>query len=228
METAKIDLEEFIAWTRNGEKEGYRATVGARKKVEKKDGQDAVIRKLFQQYDEDGSGLIDQSEFRDALQKLGFGHILIAKIFATIDADRSGQIDLEEFIAWTHNQSNVGYESVMANKKEALHKQVQGQPQYGHKVQALVRKIEIDKNQVDHMRTTFKRWDSDKSGKIDAAEFEAALVAMGIHKKLAKKYFSVADRDHNGRIDMEEFIAWAETLSMEDAVQVGVKAKEFG
>ena len=57
------------------------------------------ITEIFEQWDQDGSGMVDQREFRRAVQSLGFGDVStkqIEDVFLEIDTDGSGSISRHE------------------------------------------------------------------------------------------------------------------------------------
>lgn len=66
---------------------------------------------------------------------------------------------------------------------------------------------------------TFKRWDADYSGKISEEEFESALEALGpeFTPAIAKKIVHLADANHDGTVDYEEFCLWIFAPSIDDA-----------
>ena len=64
------------------------------------------FRKLFEYYDKDGSGELDQTEFLRAMRKDGkiskrnFSDDELRDIFKAIDADGNGVVDADEFLIW--------------------------------------------------------------------------------------------------------------------------------
>lgn len=64
------------------------------------------MRARFDNYDKDGNGQIDVTEFGRLLLALGVGYsdAQIAAAFASIDVNQSGVIDYDEFCRWwTHS-----------------------------------------------------------------------------------------------------------------------------
>ena len=57
------------------------------------------------------------------------------------------------------------------------------------------------------LRRAFDSFDTDGSGAISAEELAAALEACGLHGTAAEysTAFKSADKDHNGRVEWEEF-----------------------
>lgn len=60
------------------------------------------IRAAFEEFDADGNGKIDLSEFRAITAKLGLtlSPVEAEKLFDVVDGDETGLVDFEEFEAW--------------------------------------------------------------------------------------------------------------------------------
>lgn len=68
--------------------------------------ENSALRARFDNYDKDGNGQIDVTEFGRLLLALGLGYsdAQIAAAFASIDVNQSGVIDYDEFCRWwTHS-----------------------------------------------------------------------------------------------------------------------------
>jgi hypothetical protein len=65
------------------------------------DGSEHAVKAAFNEFDEDGSGAIDQFELKQALRALGLpmSNEEIAKMMDVIDMNGDGEVDLEEFDA---------------------------------------------------------------------------------------------------------------------------------
>lgn len=64
--------------------------------------QDNDIRRLFARFDQDGNGLIDETEFRGILKALGedSSDEVLSLEFALFDGDSDGLVDFVEFSKW--------------------------------------------------------------------------------------------------------------------------------
>jgi Ca2+-binding EF-hand superfamily protein len=60
------------------------------------------------------------------------------------------------------------------------------------------------------LRARYDRYDNDRDGQIDLAEFSALLDALGLGYEQAqvRAAFTALDADQNGRIDFSEFSDW--------------------
>ncbi|CAM9176283.1 unnamed protein product [Pylaiella littoralis] len=135
---------------------------------------------VFQQFDTDGSGLIDFDEFRAMLPQLGINITMpkALKYFRMSDPDGSGEIDFEEF--------KVALFAVDPDS---------GNP-VGFTPNALLSPLDA-----------FEMFDEDKSGKIDEDEFFFLLQYLGIETSEVKleQMFKKYDTDQSGYIEYAEF-----------------------
>jgi Ca2+-binding EF-hand superfamily protein len=161
---------------------------------------------LFRQWDEDGSGEIDQKEFRQAVQAMGFDFGFepaeIDRLFSELDVDGSGQLDYKELNKVLRDkraakgldpmlQAGAAGEIVMkAKTKYALRRRISSNRT------ALVMKGEIDASSSDktvaqqlrdlltanavRVIDLFRQWDEDGSGDIDKGEFRKGMEALGV------------------------------------------------
>jgi len=60
------------------------------------------VKSAFEEFDEDGNGQIDLTEFRELVERLGveLEPAEAEELFDTIDVDETGLIDFAEFEAW--------------------------------------------------------------------------------------------------------------------------------
>ena len=135
--------------------------------------------RVFQRYDADGSGDIDARELRAALQGMGLvtDGSQAAAVLAKYDADFSGSLALDEF---TRLVSELRRFQTSA-----------GSSAVG----------------ADSVANVFNRYDSDRSGDIDASELRDALRGMGLPTDTAQAATVLAkyDADRSGRLDLPEF-----------------------
>jgi calmodulin len=70
--------------------------------VEEDGAPDEELRLLFARFDVDGSGTVDESEFRRILEALGEdpSNEVLSLEFAVIDSDSDGVVEFDEFANW--------------------------------------------------------------------------------------------------------------------------------
>lgn len=131
-------------------------------------------------FDKDGDGTIDSDELASVMQVLGMNPTKeeLGIILDSVDTDRNGVIDLDEFI------------DVM--RGHLHHGPSDGAP-----------------TAEDELREAFAVFDKDGNGFISPEELKSALLNLGekLEDQEVMAMIKAADRDGNGQIDYEEFIA---------------------
>ena len=76
--------------------------MGGKKKAKKKEARKDDVRRMFDEIDEDGSGLLDRGETKVLMLKLfpGMSDAEFDVAFAKMDDDGSGEVDFDEFAVW--------------------------------------------------------------------------------------------------------------------------------
>ena len=74
-----------------------------------------ILRKVFQQYDKDGSGHLNFDDFKAAMEDVGFSDDDYRTIFDAIDMDGSGFIRYTEFLAATIEATGAISEARLAD-----------------------------------------------------------------------------------------------------------------
>ena len=185
-----VDLEEFIDWWFR-DKLTMKAKMEAKQKppLSERDVSDIKerlslpsvpdekileMKRAFTKYDSDGSGMLDNDEFRRIAPEIGVNLTPngLRKAFEHLDADGSGTVEFEEFLKW-HFADKV--ETVMsmeekiamakAKSKAQQRKAADGEGAMG--------------NVMDHARQVFKKYDKDGGGTISPDEFAELCYDMG-------------------------------------------------
>jgi Ca2+-binding EF-hand superfamily protein len=80
------------------------------------------IASVFDMYDQDGSGEIDNSELGNVMSSLGFNlsGTEKEKMFATLDADNDGSVSRNEFLEWYASNSGGNKENNMRQMAQEL------------------------------------------------------------------------------------------------------------
>eukprot|EP01002_Notosolenus_urceolatus_P004718 NODE_224_length_2446_cov_10.308719_g17_i12.p1 GENE.NODE_224_length_2446_cov_10.308719_g17_i12~~NODE_224_length_2446_cov_10.308719_g17_i12.p1 ORF type:complete len:538 (-),score=74.12 NODE_224_length_2446_cov_10.308719_g17_i12:833-2329(-) len=145
-----------------------------------------ALKRLYQQFDTDGSGSIDVGEFCEGMRTvLGFhttSDEVLALVFRSCDADGNGELDYAEFVAGVQRAE-------LDDIKARLRAYLSGQ------------------EGVPQLRKLFKKFDLDKSGGLDPDEFVEGLRHLGFQnsEEDIKEVFKHLDRDANGVLDFNEF-----------------------
>jgi Ca2+-binding EF-hand superfamily protein len=78
---------------------------------------------------------------------------------------------------------------------------------------------------LDRVNSIFDAIDADKSGEIDPTELMLHLLGVGQEHESVSALFKVLDKDGNGSISREEFIAGFDKLTEAESSEVVLKAK---
>ena len=78
---------------------------------------------------------------------------------------------------------------------------------------------------LDRVNSIFDAIDADKSGEIDPTELMLHLLGVGQEHESVSELFKVLDKDGNGSISREEFIAGFDKLTVAESSEVVLKAK---
>ncbi len=156
--------------------------------------QKTELKRLFTQFDTDGSGVLTKKDFELNAEKAaalgGYGpgsseyKALQAKLIeqwnslkASADANDDGQVTFEEYESWQ--------EKIVITQPE-----------------------EFEKIAKESNRLVFDALDTDNSGTISFEEFQK--LDFGIDEGKAKEYFDELDVNGNGSITREEFASMAD------------------
>ena len=162
----------------------------------------------MRRYDDDGDGKLQLDGFRqlaaEVLRKLQETD----SSFVQFDADRDGRISTRELVgalvALNLQQSAVFAPEVLRQFSSDGTLQL---PEY--------RKVVDRCRALDKHVTTFRFYDKDGSGGIDAGELHAALNELGLLTSLeqAREVLLRFDSDGNGVLDVREFSSLVDTIS---------------
>jgi Ca2+-binding EF-hand superfamily protein len=160
---------------------------------------------LFREFDVDGNGLIDASEFREVMQRVGIegpnGNESVQAIFDKLDVNGSGTLDYAEFVA-----------KISGWKKDASEEapvSLQGLSKVDATVLVFERMREYAKNHGSlGALQLFRQLDADHSGSIDAFEFKTAVGLFGIQDatdEIIEAVIASIDSNGDGSINYSEF-----------------------
>ena len=136
-----------------------------------------VVKSLFKKYDEDGSGTLEKNEFLKLLKDdMALEEQSANVCYSSVDKDGDGGVSFDEFLPWF--QTGEAFKNV--SKDSRFYK-------------------------ICEAAETFRQWDKDGSGSMDAKEFTAFLQSTG-YKDKADDLLKQLDQDGDGNISFEEFL----------------------
>lgn len=168
-------------------------------------GTGETVGQVFRRFDKDGSGDIDITELRSALNALGLSVDTAGAgvVLAKFDKDGSGRLEMNEFRALVKELKRFqGAPSAVATPRVASAAAATAPPPpppaaTGADVEAV-----------------FRRFDTDKSGDIDVAELRQALNALNlpVDTAAATKVLERFDSSRTGRLNYDEFVQLVNSL----------------
>ena len=189
------------------------------------------VRELWLEWDEDGSGTIDEKELFHALTLLGLNISRgdAKELFIALDTDGSGTVEFEELKRALHDGASVELDSALragavsfstdSKNKVGLRKNGPGKTGSNVVNGLLLQDGNVD-SVFEQLRTAlianlsrsidlFREMDVDQSGTIDQAEFHKFLGLLGLHasKSESSKLFGSLDVDGSGTIEFSELHA---------------------
>lgn len=185
-----IDWNEFRDWYNAKNPDAVQQAIA--KKREDEESSTAMLKGMFEKFDQDGNGVLQRSEFKKMAKaiKLDANAKQCETYFKDIDKDKSGEIEYEEFAVW-YATSNE--ESVLKHKLKAS----MGQDKKGLK-------------KANAVRAVFRNIDANGSGEVDVGEMLQLAVDLGVTttKKEFDLIFQEMDLDGGGTINFYEFNEW--------------------
>lgn len=157
---------------------------------------DLDVRRVFHDMDVDGSGTLDRTEIRDALDKLGC-HLSRSEILDIMDffgQGTNGEINIAQFTQFALRQDPSTLRLVDRVRREIdrISERNRGPPDY---------------------RAAFRELDADGSGTIDHREFRTAMQNLGLRLSSheTRQIINMFDANGDDRISAREFIDFVHT-----------------
>lgn len=173
-----------------------------------------TLKKIFDEYDVDGSGSIELVELVHALDRHRYLHErrdgnhrtleqrqaanglhaydFAQSLFSAMDADDNGTVDFGELLRLMYPLASEAELELMRNW-------------VGPPPPEPPEEEELTDEQRREIRAMFNLYDKDHSGTITLAEFRLAMRRCGCDGPGMEDDFAAADEDGNGEIDVEEW-----------------------
>ena len=157
-----------------------------------------MIRQVFDDIDEDGSGFLDRHEFQSALEALGvyLSRRVFDRLMRVIDVDHSGTVDYDEFIALVYDDNDT---LLQVLRSKVLARYASELDDKGEAAHAVSRELKVVFTKLSETGTV--------EGELHVDGFTKALEALGVELSphLLEQLLSIFDSDGSGTIDFDEF-----------------------
>merc|ERR1719316_2341439 len=173
------------------------------------------MKKVFAQYDQDGSDSVTSNELKPLFASVGLNMkpFQIDAIVREYDLDGSGEVDFEEFMVMMIKLLGrrvrcdlINYREYLTEDKIEMYEEffrqadTSGDGRLGHEeVEAMIKKVgmTLTKEQLDEI---IREVDKDNSGEIEFDEYCNMMVKLtGVRKRInAREYIDKQDIDTNG------------------------------
>ena len=227
---------------------------------------------VLEELDADESGTVSWNELSDFFKQIAKEHDYkltkedleqAHEVFKMIDTDKSGEIDKKEFEAAMEAAGALGQKSrkmfaqvttrqpeppTWAEVLEELDADASGTVSLDEII-AFIKQIakehdyKLTKDDLKQVKEVFKMVDTDGSGEIDKAEFEAAMEAAGALGQKSRKLFAqvrkgkggapswedvleVLDADASGTVSWDEIVAFIKEVEKEHDFKVSKEDKK--
>lgn len=188
--------------------------VQMREKLSQKTGSGHhVLRKTFKFFDRDGSGDIDEDEFKGAMKLMGlqFSDVQILALFSSYDLECHGAVNYQVFVKSIMEQDfKVTYNKHGGKEKNSMFDAVLSSV---NKKRLTVDDSEEEDDEargyhLQEVRKLFDLIDKDRSGFIDDTELEILFLALGkeVNESIIRGMIRKRDRNNDGKLDFDEFI----------------------
>ena len=182
--------------------------IWARKELNTKCGH---LKRAFNMFDDDESGVVNASELQKGIVKLGvLNPQEVQELFKLADTDANGGLNYAEFSSMLQdpysrmddlkNEWKAGGISTGGGEVRVM-------PEYGASPLADEVREKIYQK-CGKLKNVWRMFDEDKSGEVDIAEMSAGLVKLGMGApKEIDSLFKLVDVDVDGKVSYKEFAA---------------------
>jgi Ca2+-binding EF-hand superfamily protein len=140
---------------------------------------------MFDKFDHDKSGSIDDNEFQLLIRNLGYAvtAVEVKSLLKVLDSDGSGHVEKKEFATWWRRKDRWDMLQIEEHEKAAR----------------------------EDAATVFKQYSGEFQNKISRPNFSAFckdLVSKGLTNKSEAKILEDLDSDQNGSVSYSEYLDW--------------------
>lgn len=175
----------------------------------------------FSHFDEDGSGSISREEFGNVVARMldlpseqnAPEHF--TRLIKILQNERGGQMNADDDFEVTFEEYLLWYIS------STFTEELSGTSEQEKAMRQLARDTGIPLQDIERVKKTFDKFDTDKSGAIDKDEFVAVLCTVlkvknpeDLSQSMLTRYWREADTNNTGSVNFEEFLLWYFTMMM--------------
>ncbi|GMI17593.1 hypothetical protein TrLO_g1871, partial [Triparma laevis f. longispina] len=160
----------------------------------------ANLKKMFEEFDENGDGVVSKKEFEKSCKKLGLRleSSDLKKLMDILDLDGSGQISYQEFVAFFNNSSSKGswYDD---------------EPELARKIKNAVLKVRDGEKGVFRFRDDSAEADEDQNGHNDVGDFRKNVLRslkVKFSEREVSKLALVLDSRGDGLINYRPVVSY--------------------
>eukprot|EP00164_Ancoracysta_twista_P003532 GFYU01004714.1.p1 GENE.GFYU01004714.1~~GFYU01004714.1.p1 ORF type:complete len:222 (-),score=52.34 GFYU01004714.1:171-836(-) len=154
-----------------------------------------IYKQIFDEYDNDGSGVINKAEMRQALADNPDYQKFAGSMFDVMDRDGSNEIDFREFISKIY--SGASAKEIDRMVEIACRKPPTPEPEPEKK---------LTDEQIAEIKGIFRVYDVDGSGSISVDELKKAFKPTGYSDDEIAAMFAQFDSSGDKLVDVDEFI----------------------
>ncbi|XP_037632621.1 ras and EF-hand domain-containing protein homolog isoform X1 [Sebastes umbrosus] len=162
---------------------------------------------LFHVYDVDNSGSIEKQEFLTICQELHVTSQEADGIFNRLDIDNDGTVTLEEFISGFRERHQEEGDDAEPEDEKSSEDEFPNNEEQVISSQPLPSIKGMSVEEQDRLRTLFRAYDVDNSGRIERNEFLTICAELQVSAAEADRIFNRLDVDNDGTVTLLEFIS---------------------
>jgi Ca2+-binding EF-hand superfamily protein len=175
------------------------------------------VRRIFDSFDQDGSGFIEPHEFLPLIAKLlrhpqsEIDRTEVWRNWDAVDQDGSGQISYDEFMRWYCEKFGI---TEMPDFRTYFSDDIVTDDQ--KQIRMVAKNLGVDALVIERIWHDFSALDNDDSGRLEFEEFKILVKRQlaphedspEVPPKVIEKFWMDIDKDGSGNVNFEEFASW--------------------